>query len=128
MTLELLIVDDSPIARAVLEKALRLSHLPLGPLHQAADGAAALELLARTHVDLVFLDLAMPGTDGLEVLRRMRAEPATAATPVIVVSANVEPARVPALNALGVAARLQKPFRPEVLRRLVQAVLGVRHG
>lgn len=127
MNLEVLIADDSPIARAVLEKALRLSRLPLGVLHQAADGAAALEVLARTRVDLVFLDLRMPEPDGFEVLRRMRAAPATADTPVIVLSADVEPARLPQLNALGVAARLRKPFRPELLRRIVQSVLGEDH-
>lgn len=128
MTLDVLIADDSPIARAVLEKALRLSRLPLGVLHQAADGAAALTLLASTRVDLVFLDLRMPGTDGFEVLRRMRAEPATSATPVIVLSADVEPARLPQLNALGVAARLRKPFQPELLHRLVQSVLEATRG
>lgn len=128
MNLEVLIADDSPIARAVLEKALRLSRLPLGVLHQAADGAAALEVLARTRVDLVFLDLRMPEPDGFEVLRRMRAAPATADTPVIVLSADVEPARLPQLNALGVVARLRKPFRPELLRRIVQSVLGEDHA
>lgn len=128
MKFDVLIADDSPIARSVLEKSLRLSHLPLGELYQASDGAGALAVLARQRVDLVFLDLRMPKPDGFDVLRSMRATPTLASIPVIVVSADVEPARLPELNELDVSARMRKPIQPEVLRGLVLSVLGIAHG
>jgi CheY-like chemotaxis protein len=53
----------------------------------AADGETALETIASTPPDLALLDVSLPGIDGLEVLRRIRADPATAAIPVIVMTA-----------------------------------------
>jgi CheY-like chemotaxis protein len=67
--------------------------------------------LAREHLpDLVLLDLHLPDIPGDEVLRRLRADPRTAAIPIIVVSADATPASVVRLQAAGADAYLTKPL------------------
>lgn len=80
----ILIVDDEPQACQILSRLIR--HLG----HEAAwktGGADALAYVNDTPVDLVILDVMMPGMDGMEVLRRVRSEPKTAAIPVVMFSA-----------------------------------------
>lgn len=79
-----LIVDDSSEARDILRKQLQ----NLGwTIHEAADGAEALEKCAAVHPGVVVLDLMMPNVDGFEFLSRLRATDAGHATPVLVVTA-----------------------------------------
>jgi CheY-like chemotaxis protein len=79
-----LIVDDSSEARDILRKQLR----SLGwTIHEAADGAEALEKCASVNPGVVVLDLMMPNVDGFEFLSRLRATEAGRATPVLVVTA-----------------------------------------
>lgn len=81
----ILVVDNEADDRALLISILA----PLGfTLEQAASGLECLEVLPRFAPDLVFMDLAMPGIDGWETLRRMRAEAAHAAIRVAIISAN----------------------------------------
>ena len=86
-----LIVDDSPDARGNLKKQL----LRLGwTIHEAADGAEALEKCAAIHPGVVVLDLMMPNVDGFEFLSRLRATDAGRDTPVLVVTAmDLDPAQ-----------------------------------
>lgn len=79
-----LIVDDHEVNRVLLEELLE----PHGyQLLQASSGEEALARLREHAVDLVLLDITMPGMDGLEVCRRIRSEPSTASLPVIMVTA-----------------------------------------
>jgi len=80
----ILIVDDEPFNVDLLEQQLAEQGYRT---IVATDGAQALERLAAEAPDLVLLDWMMPGMDGLEVLRRMRAEPRWAAVPVIMLTA-----------------------------------------
>lgn len=112
-----LVVDDVQIFRDVV------SHALTGVGHQtvcAGDGVSALEALRTRHVDLVLLDLAMPNMNGLEFLRRLRADRQHAHVPVVVVSALSQAPQVEAAIALGVQARLLKSRFS--LRELVQTV------
>lgn len=112
-----LIVDDVQIFRDVVSHALK------GGGHEAVsagDGASALQLLRTTVVDLVLLDLAMPNMNGLEFLKRLRAEPRLADIPVVVVSALSQAPQIEAAMALGVKARLLKSRFS--LRELIQTV------
>jgi CheY-like chemotaxis protein len=79
-----LIVDDDAGVLASLDRLLRAAGLPVTC---AAGGAAAISLLAGFTPDLVLLDLSMPRVDGFAVLRHIRADPRTAAVPVILFSA-----------------------------------------
>ena len=81
---KILIVDDEPQACQILSRLIR--HLG----HEAAwktGGAEALEYLGETAGDLLILDVMMPGMDGMEVLRRLRAQPGTQALPIVMFSA-----------------------------------------
>ena len=122
--LHVLIVDDSAVMRRMVARVLRLSRVPLGSVREAADGAEALRAIAERRVDLVLLDVNMPVLDGEQTLRRLRADPATAALPVIVVSTESSATRVDALAALG-AAFVHKPFAPEDLRAPILRITGV---
>ena len=84
-----LVVDDDASVRTSLARLLRASRLSVAC---ASGGADALARLAEFTPDLVLLDLSMPQIDGFEVLRRIRADRRTAAVPVIMLSAMLDPA------------------------------------
>ena len=79
-----LVVDDNFDACQMLARLVRCVN---GDAHCVTSGEAALEYVRHHHVDLMILDVMMPGMDGLEVLRRVRAQPATADLPVVIFSA-----------------------------------------
>lgn len=119
----ILVVDDDAAARDAYRAALAGEF----DLLLAEDGAAALALFGGRRVDLVLLDLLMPGLDGLAVLERLRA--ADAAVRVLVVT-GLDRAQA-ALSAvrLGALDVVVKPFDPDGLVALVRATLaGAAHG
>ena len=124
MHFNILVVDDSAVMRAMIVRTLRLSGLPLGEVHEAADGEAALERLRRSWVDLVLLDINMPVMGGEEVVDHLRADPETADLKVIVVSTERSDARIERLAAKGVAF-VPKPFTPECLRDAILRATGL---
>jgi CheY-like chemotaxis protein len=73
-------------------------------------GSLGLELARSQHPDLVLLDLNLPDMSGVEVLRRLRADPVTASIPVIVISADATGNQVERLRQEGAADYLSKPF------------------
>jgi len=114
----LLIVDDVPANRLMLVDLLR----PLGfDLLEAGDGLAALERLRLHEVDAVLMDLTMPVMDGVEAIRRIRAEARTTLLPVIALSANAaRDAHDEAVQA-GATEFLAKPIdRAQLLQVLGQ--------
>ena len=122
--LDFLIVDDSAVMRAVITKLVRMSGLPVGEIHHAADGAKALAVLDAHAVDLVTVDINMAGMTGDELVRRMRANPATAGLRVLIVSSERREERTRDIEANG-GAFLQKPFDAEDLRAAVLRVLEI---
>lgn len=122
MALNILLVDDSDIIRAMISRTLALSGLDLGEMFQASNGREALEVLERQWVDLVLADLNMPVMDGVEMIDAMRAKPELASVPVVVVSTEGATQRIDDLSAKGVAAWVRKPFTPEEIRDVVAGV------
>ena len=84
MTARILVVDDVLANVRLLEVRLKAEYFDV---KTALNGADALEIAARDRVDLVLLDVMMPGMDGLEVCRRLKAQPETAHVPVVMVTA-----------------------------------------
>ncbi|HVQ92334.1 MAG TPA: response regulator [Mycobacteriales bacterium] len=116
-----LVVDDHPDNRDLVRTLLTYrGHL----IVEASNGLEALELARADHPDLVITDVLMPGMDGCELVRALRAEPATATIPVIFYTANyLEDEIRPIAEAYGVSSILQKSTDPEVLLRTVEEVL-----
>ena len=115
-----LIADDDAdilsLVKAVLERS---GHEVVA----ASDGAEALASVRARKPDLVVLDIAMPEVDGLEVLRRLRADPTTSELPVVLLSARAQEADVERGFAIGASAYLKKPFSPRELSGHVAKLL-----
>jgi two-component system KDP operon response regulator KdpE len=119
--LRILIVDDEPPIRRFLRTALAAQDYRV---EEAVDGEAALDFLKRNPVDLVILDLGLPGIDGLEVVRRLRA--GGSATPIIILSSRDDEAGKVAALDLGADDYVSKPFGVEELSARVRAALRHR--
>jgi two-component system, OmpR family, response regulator MprA len=114
----ILVVDDEPAVRRALERALRLDKYEV---ELAIDGEEALDRLAEQPADAVILDVMMPGVDGLEVCRRMRA--AGDKTPVLMLTArDAIDDRVLGLD-VGADDYLVKPFALRELQARLRALL-----
>ncbi|MGQ0573201.1 MAG: response regulator [Pseudonocardia sp.] len=127
MTGHVLVVDDSTVFRRLLAAACEhLGHT----VDTAADGEQALRLLRApgAAVDVVLLDLLMPVLDGFATLERIKADPALAHLPVIVVSADGELASVVRCIDAGAADHLAKPFEPALLRARLDASLAAKRA
>jgi DNA-binding response OmpR family regulator/DNA-binding CsgD family transcriptional regulator len=112
-----LIVDDVPDNLAVLHDALDESGYTV---LIATDGASAMARARSAQPDIVLLDAVMPGMDGFEVARRLKADPATAAIPIVFMTGLTETEHVVAAFAAGGCDYVTKPIRArEVIARIV---------
>lgn len=117
---KILIADDDPLLQALLHHKLSAAGYEIV---QVEDGAQAIECMGRVNPDIVVLDAMMPVMDGFEALRRIKADPATNATPVVMLTAMRREADIVGALRLGAVDYLPKPFSPDELvlrlRRLV---------
>jgi two-component system chemotaxis response regulator CheY len=108
--------DDEFIRRLVITTLEDVSGVRLV---EAGDGVEAVEVAARERPELILLDVAMPSMDGIEACRRLRALPATRATPIVMLTAHAgDDDEARALDA-GADRYLTKPFSPLDLLRIV---------
>ncbi len=118
----ILVVDDTPHNIKLLDAILA----PRGyAVLSATSGQQALELVAREPPDLILLDVLMPGMDGHEVCRRLRADPATHLLPVVMVTASGEQEKVKAIVA-GADDFIAKPVNQAELLARVKSLLRIR--
>ena len=121
-----LIVDDIPDNLAVLHDALDESGYTV---LVATDGASALLRAAQALPDIVLLDALMPGMDGFEVARRLKANEATAPIPIVFMTALTDTEHVLAAFAAGGVDYVSKPVRPrEVVARIAAHLQSARHA
>ena len=118
---KILIVDDTPHNIDVLSATLTDEHCEL---MAATSGARALELAARGRPDLVLLDVMMPGMDGFEVCRRLKADPATADIPVVFVTARTDDVSLG--FSVGGSDYISKPINADEVRARVRYQLERR--
>ncbi|HWS52870.1 MAG TPA: response regulator, partial [Pyrinomonadaceae bacterium] len=112
MSKRLLVVDDEPNLLRAVAACLRGEGFDVVT---ARGGAEALVRVAETVPDLVVSDIRMPGMDGYQLARQLRASPRTALTPVVFLTAKDETAdRIEGFRT-GVDAYLTKPFEPDEL-------------
>ena len=117
-----LLVDDSRSSLDVLIEALKGHHL----ISVAPDGESALRLIERAPPDLVLLDLMMPGLDGYEVCRRLRAEARTRDLPIIFLSSLGEAPTKARGFAAGGTDFITKPFEAVEVRARVRSLLKAK--
>ena len=122
----ILIVDDNETNIENLMMLLEEKY----DLLAAIDGEEALELVKDEHIDLILLDIMMPGIDGFEVCKRLKSNPATCNIPVIFITAKTEEEAIEKAYEVGGVDYITKPFRSkEVLSRVANhlALLAQQH-
>ncbi len=117
----ILIVDDMHTMRKTLRYALeRLGYMIAS---EAADGLEALNVLRHVSIDLVLSDWNMPNMDGLELLKQLRRQPETVNLPLIMLTGELERAKVAEAIRAGVTDFIAKPFTTEILAQRVESAL-----
>ena len=120
---KVLLVDDEDSLRKVMRDLLERDGYDVA---EARDGVQALDQIDRVGPDIIVLDLNLPGLDGYGVLSHLRSRPATAAIPVIVLTAKGDEDNEVRVFELGADDFLTKPFRARALSARLEAVLGRR--
>ncbi len=140
------VADDQPLVRMGLRMLVEHED-DLSFVGEAADGRAAVELVRTTHPDVILMDVRMPVLDGIAALREIAADPATAATRVVVLTTfevdeyvfdalsagatgflikDAEPADM--LRAVRLAAAGESLLSPSVTRRVIATFAGGSHA
>lgn len=121
-TPRILCVDDNPRNLTILKKSLGPGH----EIETATSGEEAIAIATRTTPDVVLLDIMMPGIDGYETCRRMRALPSLAGTKIILVSAKALTSERLQGYAVGADDFVVKPFEPDELLAKVRVYLRLK--
>jgi DNA-binding response OmpR family regulator len=116
------IADDDGDIRALVK--ISAARAGLDVVGEAADGDEAWAAIQREVPDLAILDVAMPGYNGLEICRMVRAEPALDQVQVLLLSAAADDASIAAGMRAGAADYLSKPFSPRELASRLAAHMG----
>ena len=127
MPLNVLIVDDSSVMRAMIIKTIRMSGLDLGDVYQGANGQEGLQAAKDNWVDLIVADINMPVMNGEEMIDHMKEDPELAQLPTIVISTEGSATRIERLEKKGVKF-IHKPFTPEIIRDAIKDLTGIEGG
>ena len=121
--MHVLCIDDEAISRRVIREVLRTADITVT---EASDAEAGLALLDTLPVDLILMDLRMPGMDGLAAIRAIRArQDGVASAPVILITADTSEDLTELSAAAGANAMVHKPVD---MRVLFDAIAGVMYG
>jgi putative two-component system response regulator len=117
----ILAIDDMPSNLIAIKNILE----PMFDVRLVKAAGQALSLLGREKIDLVLLDIEMPGYNGFELSQAMRADPALAPIPVIFVTTHASPNFVRRAAEAGAKGYILKPFKPSLLLQKVLEQLGM---
>ena len=118
---EILIVDDTAVLRNIMK--MQLQRMGFERIHEAQDGRTAMQILNAQRIDLVISDWNMPGMNGFELLREIRANEGLKEIPFIMVTAEATEARISMALQLKVNELILKPFTLEILERKILRVI-----
>jgi len=117
----ILAIDDMPSNLIAIKNILE----PMFDVRLVKEGGQALALLKREKIDLVLLDIEMPGYNGFELSQAMREDPALAPLPVIFVTTHATPSFVRRAAEAGAKGYILKPFKPSLLLQKVLEQLNM---
>ncbi|MEH6823982.1 MAG: chemotaxis response regulator CheY [Motiliproteus sp.] len=118
--LKILIVDDFSTMRRIIKNLLR--DLGFNNTVEADDGMTALPVLQSGGIDFLVTDWNMPGMSGLELLQKVRADPALAKLPVLMVTAEAKREQIIMAAQAGVNGYVVKPFTAAVLKEKIEKI------
>lgn len=118
--IKILIVDDFSTMRRIIKNLLR--DLGFNNTAEADDGLTALPMLQSTHFDLLITDWNMPGMQGIDLLRAVRADPKLASLPVMMVTAEQKREQIIEAAQSGVNGYIVKPFTAATLKEKMEKI------
>ena len=121
--MRVLITDDSKAMRMIVLRSLRQTGLDIDETMEAADGQEGLAAVTSFRPDLILSDWNMPNMTGIEALKKIKADAALKAVPVIMVTSESEKTKIIEAIQAGAANYIVKPFQSEVLQEKISAVL-----
>ncbi len=122
MSLEILVVDDDENFLLLVKRVFELHKS--ATVHDVADGLTAIALTRECKYDGIFLDLSMPGVDGIQVARAIRSSGVNQQTPIVVVTAVKDLEYMRAARAAGATFILAKPVDQKALKKLFDTTRG----
>ncbi len=128
MAYTVLVVDDSSSIRAIIKKIIKVSGFEVAGFLDASDGTEALTVMKAHRVDLLLTDINMPNMNGLELITRIKQDPALSSIPVVVVSTEGSEKKMAQAMSLGAVGYVKKPFVPEEIKQTLNTILEVSSG
>jgi two-component system chemotaxis response regulator CheY len=122
--LRFLVVDDFSTMRRMVRVVLH--ELGYENVTEAEDGSSALPILNQGGIDFLVTDWNMPGMQGLELLKAVRADPKLAKLPVLLVTAEAKRDQIVAAAQAGVSGYVLKPFTAQTLKAKIEKILATR--
>jgi len=120
--MSILVVDDFSTMRRIVKNLL--NELGFTNIIEADDGTTALPILEKGGIDFLVTDWNMPGMPGIDLLKAVRANPAIAFTPVLMVTAEAQREQIMEAAQAGVNGYVVKPFTAETLKEKVDGVFA----
>lgn len=118
--IKILIVDDFSTMRRIIKNLLR--DLGYTNTNEADDGTTALPMLQSTHFDLLITDWNMPGMQGIDLLKAVRADEKMASLPVLMVTAEQKKEQIVEAAQAGVNGYIVKPFTAATLKEKIEKI------
>ena len=118
----ILIVDDFEFARRICKNALK--EIGMTNVTEASSGAAAMDALSKQTHDLILTDYNMPGINGIEMVRKIKANEAIKDIPIIMITSDCTKSVLLEATEAGVQGFLNKPFTKEELSEKIERVLS----
>jgi two-component system chemotaxis response regulator CheY len=128
MLKNIVIADDSALARMFIRRCLEIAGLGDANFFEASDGSEAIVKMKEVKADLLVTDLTMPNMNGIELMRRISSSPRLSGTPVLVVTSAGNEEQRKELLSLGAARILSKPISPPMLVEAINAILKKDEG
>ncbi|MCK5073512.1 MAG: response regulator [Bacteriovoracaceae bacterium] len=128
MSFDILLVDDSFTARAIMIKTLSMTGVPIATIHQASNGKEGLSVIEKNRINLIFLDMNMPIMGGEEMIHNMEKLNVLRDIRIIITSSEGQTPRIKQLQKMGVCIYLQKPFTPEKIKEITDSLMGGKNG